>query len=108
MGAEMVLRLDQMQESSLKMEVWQKDIVRSAEEWQQKAAQCSDAQFKEMLQNWEALRPSLAEHDRCTRVVLRDVLPRLGSLGDAQDELREAVSMLFVQVSAPAMPGSGL
>merc|ERR1712039_14524 len=45
------------------------------------------------------LMERVAEHDRCTRVVLCDVMPRLGELCDARDDLRSAVVALQERTS---------
>jgi len=98
--AEIVRRVEVMQEASHQVEVWQQEMARRQDEWQHEVIGYSNQQFEQLMNSWEAIQPSIAEHDRCTRVVLRDVLPRLGSLSDAQDEIREALTWM-----ASKLPG---
>jgi len=45
------------------------------------------------------LLPKVIEHDRCTRVVLCDLVPRLCELSDARDSLRRTVSQMRDRVN---------
>merc|ERR1719203_718520 len=107
--AEVSLRLDHLQELAQQVGALQQDEACGSVAWRQEhegrvvAASrrlealesfVGGAGFQELQKSWDVLKPSLAEHDRSARVVMRDILPRLGSLADAQDELCEFVSSL--------------
>lgn len=48
----------------------------------------------------EEILPKVAEHDRSTRVLLCDVLPRLGELSDSRDDVRRSVVAIGERLSA--------
>merc|ERR1712187_245118 len=97
----------------LRPEVFRDEML-SAQEQQCKSCSnhigqqdCDGFELNALRLRLEELLPRIAEHDRCTRVVLCDVMPRLGELSDARDDVRQAILAIEERVRHMSLKWGG-